>query len=139
MKTLVVTYKGKPDAFWDEHCPTQDEIEELMQKGVDYDDASDIKFIPCEPSIDDGDTDAVLMDEQSGEIIRYDFRDGRCYSQKGEELPEEYIDAAHDAGIPQGDASSDENLRLLISQVEPLIGSPENVTLVTPRDDDDEL
>lgn len=110
-----------------------------MQKGADYEDAADIKFIPCEPSIYDGDTDAVLMDVQSGKTIRYDFRDGRCYSQNGDELSDEYAEAAHAAGIPEGDASTDENLKLLISNVESIYGSPENITLVTQEDADDEM
>lgn len=137
--TLEVISKGKPGAFWDKHCPTQDEINELMQKGADYEDAADIKFIPCEPSIYDGDTDAVLMDVQSGKTIRYDFRDGRCYSQNGDELSDEYAEAAHAAGIPEGDASTDEHLKLLISNVESIYGSPENITLVTQEDADDEM
>lgn len=137
--TLKVVSNGNPGAFWDEHCPTQDEINELMQKGADYEDAADIKFIPCEPSIYDGDTDAVLMDVQSGKTIRYDFRDGRCYSQNGDELSDEYAEAAHAAGIPEGDASTDENLKLLISNVESIYGSPENITLVTQEDADDEM
>ncbi len=137
--TLKVVSNGNPGAFWDKHCPTQDEINELMQKGADYEDAADIKFIPCEPSIYDGDTDAVLMDVQSGKTIRYDFRDGRCYSQNGDELSDEYAEAAHAAGIPEGDASTDENLKLLISNVESIYGSPENITLVTQEDADDEM
>ena len=137
--TLKVVSNGNPGAFWDKHCPTQDEINELMQKGADYEDAADIKFIPCEPSIYDGDTDAVLMDVQSGKTIRYDFRDGRCYSQNGDELSDEYAEAAHAAGIPEGDASTDENLKLLISNVEFIYGSPENITLVTQEDADDEM
>lgn len=137
--TLKVVSNGNPGAFWDKHCPTQDEINELMQKGADYEDAADIKFIPCEPSIYDGDTDAVLMDVQSGKTIRYDFRDGRCYSQNGDELSDEYAEAAHVAGIPEGDASTDENLKLLISNVESIYGSPENITLVTQEDADDEM
>lgn len=137
--TLKVVSNGNPGAFWDKHCPTQDEINELMQKGTDYEDAADIKFIPCEPSIYDGDTDAVLMDVQSGKTIRYDFRDGRCYSQNGDELSDEYAEAAHAAGIPEGDASTDENLKLLISNVESIYGSPENITLVTQEDADDEM
>lgn len=137
--TLKVVSNGNPGAFWDKHCPTQDEINELMQKGADYEDAADIKFIPCEPSIYDGDTDAVLVDVQSGKTIRYDFRDGRCYSQNGDELSDEYAEAAHAAGIPEGDASTDENLKLLISNVESIYGSPENITLVTQEDADDEM
>ena len=137
--TLKVVSNGNPGAFWDKHCPTQDEINELMQKGADYEDAADIKFIPCEPSIYDGDTDAVLMDVQSGKTIRYDFRDGRCYSQNGDELSDEYAEAAHAADIPEGDASTDENLKLLISNVESIYGSPENITLVTQEDADDEM
>ena len=137
--TLKVVSNGNPGAFWDKHCPTQDEINELMQKGADYEDAADIKFIPCEPSIYDGNTDAVLMDVQSGKTIRYDFRDGRCYSQNGDELSDEYAEAAHAAGIPEGDASTDENLKLLISNVESIYGSPENITLVTQEDADDEM
>lgn len=137
--TLKVVSNGNPGAFWDKHCPTQDEINELMQKGADYEDAADIKFIPCEPSIYDGDTNAVLMDVQSGKTIRYDFRDGRCYSQNGDELSDEYAEAAHAAGIPEGDASTDENLKLLISNVESIYGSPENITLVTQEDADDEM
>lgn len=137
--TLKVVSNGNPGAFWDKHCPTQDEINELTQKGADYEDAADIKFIPCEPSIYDGDTDAVLMDVQSGKTIRYDFRDGRCYSQNGDELSDEYAEAAHAAGIPEGDASTDENLKLLISNVESIYGSPENITLVTQEDADDEM
>ena len=137
--TLKVVSNGNPGAFWDKHCPTQDEINELMQKGADYEDAADIKFIPCEPSIYDGDTDAVLMDVQDGKTIRYDFRDGRCYSQNGDELSDEYAEAAHAAGIPEGDASTDENLKLLISNVESIYGSPENITLVTQEDADDEM
>ena len=137
--TLKVVSNGNPGAFWDKHCPTQDEINELMQKGADYEDAADIKFIPCEPSIYDGDTDAVLMDVQSGKTIRYDFRDSRCYSQNGDELSDEYAEAAHAAGIPEGDASTDENLKLLISNVESIYGSPENITLVTQEDADDEM
>lgn len=137
--TLKVVSNGNPGAFWDKHCPTQDEINELMQKGADYEDAADIKFIPCEPSIYDGDTDAVLMDVQSGKTIRYDFRDGRCYSQNGDELSDEYAEAAHAAGIPEGDASTDENLKLLISNVESIYDSPENITLVTQEDADDEM
>lgn len=137
--TLKVVSNGNPGAFWDKHCPTQDEINELMQKGADYEDAADIKFIPCEPSIYDGDTDAVLMDVQSGKTIRYDFRDGRCYSQNGDDLSDEYAEAAHAAGIPEGDASTDENLKLLISNIESIYGSPENITLVTQEDADDEM
>ena len=137
--TLEVISKGKPGAFWDKHCPTRNEIEELVQNGADYDDAADTKFIPCEPSIYDGDTDAVLVDVQSGKTVRYDFRDGRCYSQEGDALSDDYIEAAHAAGIPEGDASTDENLKLLISQVEPIYGSPENITLVSQEDFGDEL
>ena len=136
---LKVISNGNPSAFWDKHCPTQDEINELVQSGADYEDAADTKFIPCEPTVYYGDTDAILMDVRSGKTIRYDFQDGRCYSQNGDELSDDYTEAAHAAGIPEGDATTDDNLKLLISQVEPLIGSPDNVTLVTQEDGEDEF
>ena len=125
---LKVISNGNPSAFWDKHCPTQDEINELVQSGADYEDAADTKFIPCEPTVYYGDTDAILMDVRSGKTIRYDFQDGRCYSQNGDELSDDYTDA-----------TTDDNLKLLISQVEPLIGSPDNVTLVTQEDGEDEF
>ena len=139
MTELKILDRGNPRAFWTEHSPTDEEVQQNTIDTGDYESASDSVFFQRKPNEYDGDTRAVLKDMHTGAIIHYDYSDGKCYSSKGDELTEEYVRAAHDAGIPQGDASSDENLSLLISQVEPLIGSPENVTLVTPKDDDDEL
>lgn len=138
MTELIMVNRGNPGAFWTECSPTDEEVQQNTNASGDYESASDSVFFQCEPNEFDGDTRAVLRDKKTGAIIHYDYGTGKCYSQRGEELPEEYTEAAHVAGIPAGDASSEESLKLLISQVEPLIGSPENVTLVTPKNDDDE-
>lgn len=134
---LKLLDKGNPSAFWDEHTPTNEEIEEHTIRTGEYD--PDSVFFPRVPSIYDGDTRAVLRDEHNGKTIRYDYRDGKCYSENGDELPYEYVEAAHRAGISEGNASTEEDLKKLISEEEPLIEDPGNVTLVTPQDDDDEM
>lgn len=129
---------GNPSAFWAEDCPTNEEISERVNVGGDYESASDTTFSRREPDEYDGDTDAVLVDVETGETIRYDYRDGECYTESGEQLPPEFAEAAHEAGVPEGNASDDEELKKLIADTEPLIGSPENVTLISREADSDD-
>ena len=135
---LQILSKGKPSAFWTEECPTQEEIEECVKESGDYESAADSVFYQREPDESDGDTRAILKDERIGAIIYHDYKNGKCYSQDGEELSDEYIEAAHAAGIPEGDASNPESLKTLIANVEPFIGSPENVTLISKEEEVDD-
>ena len=133
---LQLLNKGNPSAFWEEKCPTKEEIEERVIESGDYESAADSVFFEREPDEYDGDTRAVLKNERSGEIVYHSYENGKNYSQDGEELSEEYTKAVHAAGIPEGDASNPESLKTLIANVEPLIGSSENVTLIQIKEDD---
>ena len=135
---LQIMRKGNPSAFWYEKCPTNDEIEECVRESGDYESAADSVFFQREPNEYDGDTRAVLKNVRAGEIVYHSYETGKCYSQNGEELSDEYIEASHAAGIPEGDASNPESLKTLIANVEPLIGSPENVTLISKDEEVDD-
>ena len=133
---LQILSKGNPSAFWEEKCPTNEEIEERVRESGDYESAADSVFFEREPDEYDGDTRAVLKNVRTGEIVYHSYENGKNYSQDGEELSEEYTKAVHAAGIPEGDASNPESLKTLIANVEPLIGSSENVTLIQIKEDD---
>lgn len=128
---LQLLEKGNPSAFWDEKRPTNDEIEERVRETGDYESAADSVFFQREPNEYDGDTRAVLRDAHTGEIVYHSYETGKCYSEDGEELSDEYTEAARAAGIPEGDATNPESLKTLIANVEPFIGSPDNVTLIS--------
>ena len=128
---LTLQEIGNPSAYWQEHCPTEEEISERTNASGDYESASETVFSKRQPDEFDGDTDAILVNEATGETIRYNYGTGECYTKDGELLPSEFADAAYDAGVPKGNASDDESLKMLIAEVEPLIGSPENVTLIS--------
>ena len=127
---LKIKEMGNPSAFWTEHCPTDEEVNERTIESGDYESAAETVYSRREPGECDGDTDAVLEDVDTGEAIHYDYRDGECYSERGARLPPEFAAAAHEAGVPEGSAIDDEELKELIANTEPLIGSPENVTLI---------
>ena len=133
---LQILNKGNPSAFWEEKCPTKEEIEERVIESGDYESAADSVFFQREPNEYDGDTRAVLKNVRTGEIVYHSYENGKNYSQNGEELSEEYAKAVHAAGIPEGDASNPESLKTLIANVEPLIGSSENVTLIQIKEND---
>lgn len=133
---LQILNKGNPSAFWEEKCPTKEEIEERVIESGDYESAADSVFFEREPDEYDDDTRAVLKNERTGEIVYHSYENGKNYSQNGEELSEEYTKAVHAAGIPEGDASNPESLKTLIANVEPLIGSSENVTLIQIKEND---
>jgi len=127
---LQIESRGNPSAFWEEKRPTNEEIEERVIETGDYESAADSVFFKREPNEYGDDTRAVLRDTRTGEIVYLDYHDGKCYDEKGNELSDEYIDAAHAAGISEGDASDPESLKILIANEEPFLGSPDNVTLV---------
>ena len=127
---LQIESRGNPSAFWEEKCPTNDEIEERVRETGDYESAADSVFFKREPNEYDGDTRAVLRNTRTGEIVYLDYHDGKCYDEKGNELSDDYVIAAHAAGISEGDASDPESLKILIANEEPFLGSPDNVTLV---------
>ena len=133
---LQILNRGNPSAFWEEKCPTKEEIEERVIESGDYESAADSVFFQREPNEYDGDTRAVLKNVRTGEIVYHSYENGKNYSQNGEELSEEYTKAVHAAGIPEGDASNPESLKTLIANVEPLIGSSENVTLIQIKEND---
>ena len=133
---LQILNRGNPSAFWEEKCPTKEEIEERVIESGDYESAADSVFFQREPNEYDGDTRAVLTNVRTGEIVYHSYENGKNYSQNGEELSEEYTKAVHAAGIPEGEASNPESLKTLIANVEPLIGSSENVTLIQIKEND---
>ena len=129
MNLQLVTI-GKPEAFWSEDCPSDEEISERTNESGDYESASETVYSRREPDAYDGDTDAILVDRDTGKTVRYDYRDGRCYTECGDPLDSEAEDAAHEAGVPEGNASDDEQLKELIANTNAFIGSPENVTFI---------
>ena len=95
---LQIESRGNPSAFWEEKCPTNDEIEERVRETGDYESAADSVFFKREPNEYDGDTRAVLKGTRTGEIVYLDYHDGKCYDEKGNKLSDEYIDAAQQQG-----------------------------------------
>lgn len=135
---LKIVNPGKPSAFFDEETPSSDEAAERISQTGDPD-AADSVFRRRDPSPNDGDTDAIFQDETTGETFRYDYANGMCQTMDGEELPSDYADRVLESGlVPHGNASSSEDLKTLIANVVPLIGSADNVTLIEEDGQDDE-
>ena len=126
---LKIISPGNPSAYFDEDCPDPEKARELENRHGDYS-ASEPVFMRCDPTPEDGETDAILEDTTTGERFRYDFGDGKCYAMQGELLPREYVDRVEESEIlPHVNASTSQELKKLIASVVPFIGSPENVTL----------
>ena len=127
---LKIISPGNPRAYFDKYTPDDEEANEMVCQTGDPD-AADSVYTRCDPSPYDGDTDAILEDDETGEQIRYDFGDGRCYTMGGDTLPQKYVDRVRKSGlVPDGNASSLEDIKVLIVSLEPLLGSVENVTMV---------
>ena len=120
---------GNPQAHYAEVAFDPEESREMVNRTGDPD-AGDSYYMKRVPSVDDGDTDAII-EHDNGSKFYVNFADGHAYSADGEQLPQELIEQAQDLGlIPHGHAGDPDSLRQLIAEVEPLIGSPENVTLL---------
>ena len=126
---LKIVSPGNPSAFFDEETPSSEEASERISRTGDPDSADSV-FMRCDPTPEDGETDAILEDTVTGERFRYDFGDGKCYAMQGELLPREYVDRVEESELlPHGNASTSQELKKLIASVVPFIGSPENATL----------
>lgn len=135
---LKIRSRGNPGAYFDKYTPDQEEASEKVSRSGDPD-AADSVYTRCDPTPYDGDPDAILEDDATGEQFRYDYGDGQCYTMGGDALPQEYVDRVMESGlVPHGNASTSHDLKVLIANVEPLVGCAENVTLDEEEERDED-
>jgi len=137
MSKLSLICSGNPEAYYGRRDFTREESEQITVNTGDYD-ASDSVFYPRKPTDFDGDVDAKVRVNETGEVLTYSYADGQCYSAQGETMPEEFGELVRMEGlVPDGNASDRDSLRRLIASVEPLVNE-EDITLVDEEDDDND-
>ena len=80
---LKIRSRGNPGAYFDKYTPDQEEASEKVSRSGDPD-AADSVYTRCDPTPYDGDPDAILEDDATGEQFRYDYGDGQCYTMGGD-------------------------------------------------------
>ena len=126
--------EGNPNAYYERIALTDEEARERVNRTGDPD-AADLSYHRREP-LPWEEPDATLRKDT--QIIRYSYADGRCYTQRGEALPDEVADEARRRGlVPSGTAADDESLKELIASCEPLVHE-EDITLVDMKEGDDD-
>lgn len=111
--------EGDPRAYYERVEFTKDEASDRIDRAGDYE-AADLVFRRRKP-LPWEDPDATLR--RGNQIIRYSFADGKCYSQQGDELPDEIADEVRESGlVPLGTGSEDkESLKVLIESCEGVV------------------